>query len=92
MRQILVVAFVVLAGAITGDAQEWKKDRTSPPLSTVRADQWEQVNGEAHLSGSVSISVPGGTVTADSAIIRQGAPPTFELTGHVRLKVDIPPK
>lgn len=56
MRKILFIALVVLAGGVKGDAQE---SRTSP-VSTMRADHWEQVNDALHLSGNVSIGVPGG--------------------------------
>jgi lipopolysaccharide assembly outer membrane protein LptD (OstA) len=91
MRRILVVAFVILGGALIGDAQEFKKDRTSPPFSTFHADRFEDVNGDAHFAGNVSILFAGGTVTADSAIIRHGAQ-TIELEGHVQLKVNVPPK
>jgi lipopolysaccharide assembly outer membrane protein LptD (OstA) len=91
MRKILIVALVILGAAITGDAQDGPKGTSLPPGSKVSAQRVEKSKGDVLFSGNVAVSIPGATVTADSVIFRQGSQ-TYELEGHVQLKVNPPAK
>jgi lipopolysaccharide assembly outer membrane protein LptD (OstA) len=88
MRKMFIVALVIVGAAITGAAQT-KPTGNLPPGSTVTAERMETSKGDVAFSRNVAISMPGVTVTADSAIFRESSQ-TFELEGHVQLKV-VPP-
>ena len=91
MRKILIVALVIVGAAITGDAQDGTKGRLLPPGSNVRAQRIETSKGDVLFSGGVVLAFPGYRVTADSVIFRQSSQ-TYELEGHVQMKVDPPAK
>jgi lipopolysaccharide assembly outer membrane protein LptD (OstA) len=90
MRKILVVALVIVGAAITGDAQVGPKGNL-PRGVNVTAGRTDTSKGDILFSRNVSISIAGGKVTADRAIMRQGSN-TLELEGHVQLKVNPPVK
>ena len=88
MRKILLVALVVVGGTITGDAQGGRKGPVFPPDTEVAADRMESSNSDVlRLSGNVTIAIPRATVTADSAVYHTDSQ-TFELVGHVQLKMN----
>jgi lipopolysaccharide assembly outer membrane protein LptD (OstA) len=89
MRKVFIVALVIVGAAIAGDAQT-RPTGNLPRGSTVTAQRMETSKGDILLSGKVALSIPGATVTADSAIFRESSQ-TYELEGHVQLKV-IPTK
>jgi lipopolysaccharide assembly outer membrane protein LptD (OstA) len=91
MRKILIVALVILGAAITGDAQVGAKGPSLPPGSRVSAGRIETSKGDLLFSGNVALFIPGARLTADSVIFRQSSQ-TYELEGHVQLKVDPPAK
>ena len=92
MRAILIVSLLIAATAITGAAQSTARGLGLPRGTQVTAEQMvSSGKGEAVLSGNVTITTPSTTATADRAIFREGSQ-TFELEGHVQLRVSASPK
>ena len=91
MRKVLIIALVIVGAAITGDAQDGPKGPMLPPGSKVSADRVVLSEASMLFSGNATLSIRGVKVTADSAIFRQSSQ-TYELEGHVQLKVDPPVK
>ena len=91
MRGILIVALLVVAAAITGAAQGTPHGLL-PPGTSVTAEQATSSSKDVVvLSGNVTIAMWGATATADRATFRQSSQ-TFQLEGHVQLKVTPPVK
>jgi lipopolysaccharide assembly outer membrane protein LptD (OstA) len=91
MRKMFIVALVIVGAAITGDAQAGPKGTMLPPGSKVSADRVVTSGVDVLFSGNATLSIRGAKVTADSVIFRQSSQ-TYELEGHVQLKVDPPAK
>ena len=92
MRRTLIVALVIVGAAITGAAQGTPNGLALPRGTKVTAGQVESSKADVTLfSRNVTISIAGATATADSAIFHQSSQ-TFELEGHVQLKVTPPAK
>jgi lipopolysaccharide assembly outer membrane protein LptD (OstA) len=92
MRRTLIVALVIVGAVITGSAQGAPNGLALPRGTKVAADRVESSKEDvAVFSGNVTISISGATATADSAIFHQSSQ-TFELEGHVQLKVAPPAK
>jgi lipopolysaccharide assembly outer membrane protein LptD (OstA) len=92
MRGTLIVALLVVACAITGAAQGTPNGLGLPRGSAVTAAlATSSTKGEVVFSGNVTIAMSGVTVTADRATFHE-ASQTFELDGHVQLKVTAPVK
>ena len=91
MRGTLIVALLVVACAITGAAQGTSNGLGLPRGTEVTAQLMTSSSKEvAVFSGGVTIVMPGARATADRATFHQSSQ-TFELEGHVQLKVTTPP-
>ena len=91
MRATLITSLLIVATAIMGAAQRPQIRVTLPTGTQVTAMNAVSGKGEVTFSGDVAITMPGATATADRAIFREGSQ-TFELEGHVQLKVSPPAK
>ena len=85
MRRMLVVALVILGGAITGAQGQGERPLTGFSFRADRVNRIEKTNGDLLLSGNVILSYPDATVTADTAIVHRDSK-TIELAGRVQLK------
>jgi lipopolysaccharide assembly outer membrane protein LptD (OstA) len=88
MRNTLIIALVIAAAGITGAAQGTSNGVLVPGISTFSADRIQsQSKEETILSGHVTITAAGVTLTADRAILHLSSQ-TMDLEGHVQLKVN----
>lgn len=90
MRNTLIFVLLIVTATITGTAQDTPKAATPGPVlpgvTKVTADKIQSLSPtEVVFSGGVKLVMPGGTVTADRAILRQSSQ-SYELEGHVQLK------
>jgi lipopolysaccharide assembly outer membrane protein LptD (OstA) len=92
MRGTLIVALLLVACAITGAAQGTTNGLGLPRGSQITADQATSSSKEITVfSGNVTIAMSGVTATADRVTFHQSSQ-TFDLEGHVQLKVNPPAK
>ena len=92
MRGTLIVTLLGVACAIAGAAQTTSNGLGLPHGTDVTADRvTSSTKDVAVFSGNVTIAMSGMTATADRATFHQSSQ-TFELEGHVQLKVNPPAK
>jgi lipopolysaccharide assembly outer membrane protein LptD (OstA) len=86
MRNVLIVALLVVAGAISGAAQGTSKGPVLPGVTKVTADKMQSLSPtEVVLSGNVTLVLPDATISADRVVVHQRSQ-TYELEGHVQLR------
>ena len=86
MRNVLIVALLVVAGAISGAAQGTSQGPALPGVTKVTADKIQSLSPtEAVLSGNVTLVLPDATISADRVVVHQHSQ-TYELEGHVQLR------
>ena len=87
MRVPIIIALLIVSAGITGAAQSTPNGLGLPAGSHVTADRvTSSSKEEAVFSGNVTIAMSGATATADRATFHATSK-TFELEGHVQLKV-----